>query len=183
MSTRNLRKRQRSALDYDYDEGALRAMSYSELRNQPFDVNPAAQKQQLQLQQQQQKLQQEHPILGSRGSGASLGSAAGGGNQPSLEDSLAAHKRRDELDQQRFFGSLTVDEWECSGDWFVEQFAAVVARLREARQARRRVFASFESEIHAREEVVKGRVDAIGQTLVSMREDGQMLMRGKNVNI
>lgn len=175
ISAKNLRKRQRVL---DYDEGVLQTMSYNELRGQPFDFNPVAQQHLL-----QQRLQQEHPGLGSRDSGASLGSASSAERKPTLEESLAAYRSHDELYQQRFFGSMTVDEWERSGDWFVDQFASIVSRLKAARQERRRVFERFENEIHAREAVVKGRIDAIGQTLGSMREEGQMLMRGKHVDI
>ncbi|KAL2138181.1 hypothetical protein VTI28DRAFT_7300 [Corynascus sepedonium] len=152
-ATTTSRKRRQSL---DYNDAELHAMSYSELRGQAFDFDP-----------QTAALQQ--PSL----------PPAGG----SIEDRLEHYKTKGTLDQHQFFTQISIDEWNEAGDWFLAQFGTVMQRLKEARRTKRRLVQQFEDEIAAREEAVRGKIENIGRTLEDLRQEGQTMMEGKDVDM
>jgi hypothetical protein len=139
----------------DYNDAELNAMSYKELAKQDFDYDP-----------QTAALQQMTIPSGN-----------------SIEDKLAYYKEKDSLDQHQFFTQISIKEWEESGDWFLDQFSSVVNKMKEARKNKRNLVAQFENEITAREEAVRSKMEGIGRTLHELRQEGQTMMQGKDVDV
>ncbi|KAK0712235.1 extracellular mutant protein 11-domain-containing protein [Apiosordaria backusii] len=159
-STKSLKRR----LSLDYNDAELHRMSYSDLRNQAFDYDPlaaAAIEQQTAAKQQQPP---PHP----------------GG---SIEQRMEYYKNQGSLDQHQFFTRISVDEWDEAGDWFLEQFGAVMQKFKKARKDKRQLIAQFEDEISAREEAVRGKIDGIGRTLEDLKHEGQTMMQGKDADL
>lgn len=125
-------------------------MEYQELLEQPFDFDPAT----------------------ASASGNSDGHS-GDGNQR-----LAQMRHMGSVEQQRFFGDMSVDEWESAGNWLSEQFTGIMWKLTAARQSKRRIVDSFELEAAAREAEVRRRSDKIDEKLQKMREDGMKVVGG-----
>jgi len=145
-------KKRRHSLDYN--DAELNSMSYSDLRAQAFDYDP-----------QQAALQQTTVPTGG-----------------SLQERLQHYKTKDVTEQQQFFTRLSMDEWEDSGDWFLEQFGAVMQKMKNARREKRKLIQNFEDEISAREEAVRGKIEGIGKTLEELKEEGKAMMAGKEAD-
>jgi hypothetical protein len=145
------RKRRRSG--GDYKDSTLHKMRYEELRNQPFDFDPARATAQI------------------------------GGVTPmeTLTTQLQHYKGQAEAAQRTFFTEMSVADWESSGDWFMDQFSVVAQKLKEARKSRRAVVEQFETEIHNREQLITTRTRSIGDKLGKMREDGEHLLQDKEI--
>ncbi|KAK0701658.1 extracellular mutant protein 11-domain-containing protein [Lasiosphaeria miniovina] len=149
----SVRKRRHSL---DYNDAELHAMSYSDLRGQEFDFDPQA-----------AALQQQAAL------------PAGG----PIEERLEHYKRKGSLDQHEFFTRITVDEWDEAGDWFLEQFTSVVQNMKKARRNKRKLIQSFEGEVAAREEAVRVKIEGIGRTLEDLKQEGQTMMQGKDMDL
>ncbi|CAK7206446.1 hypothetical protein SEUCBS139899_009241 [Sporothrix eucalyptigena] len=145
------RKRRHSP---DYDDSMLHSMSYSELRDEPFDHDPA-------------RMAVHAPALPAK---------------LSIEDRLAHFKSKDANSQHHFFTEMSVQEWDECGDWFLTQFAELSNKIREKRQAKRRRMADFEAEITEREKTVRHKAESIERTLGDLRHEGEGMMRGKVVD-
>lgn len=139
------RGRKRRWQSCDYDDKALASMSYADLQGQPFDVDPSA----------------EASPSGHR--------TAEGNNLPAR---LEYYKTKSEAEQKAFFGGMSLADWDEAGDWFLEQFAAVMRQMRESRRRRREVVASFEGEIAEREEAVRARTEGVKKKLDRMKREG-----------
>jgi hypothetical protein len=119
-------------------------MSYKDLRNEAFDFDPSK---------------------------AALAGVTSDGTQD-LPTKLEQRRHRGEEEQRQFFASMPMKEWEESGDWFVDQFATLMKKMRDARREKRKVIEEFEEEAERREEVVRTRTEAIDRKLGKMRQDG-----------
>ncbi|CAK7269949.1 hypothetical protein SEPCBS119000_003835 [Sporothrix epigloea] len=139
----------------DYDDSLLHSMSYSELRDEPFDHDPAR----------------------------IVGRAPAVPAKLSVEDRLMHFQSKDADSQQQFFKEMPVHEWDECGDWFLAQFAELSNRIREKRQTRRRRMAEFEAEISEREKTVRLKAESIERTLGDLRHEGEGMMRGKVVDL
>ncbi|CAK7562838.1 MAG: hypothetical protein SEPTF4163_000694 [Sporothrix epigloea] len=146
------RKRQQSL---DYDDSLLHSMSYSELRDEPFDHDPT------------------RVAVRAQAVPANL----------SMEDRLMHFQSKDINSQQQFFTEMPVQEWDECGDWFLSQFAELSNKIREKRQAKRRRMADFEAEISEREKTVRLKAESIERTLGDLRHEGEGMMRGKVVDL
>jgi hypothetical protein len=140
----------------DYDDAELHAMSYADLHKQAFDFDP-----------QTAALQQ------------TAVPPAGG----SIEERLEHYKSKGSMDQHEFFTHISIDEWDEAGDWFLAQFGSIMQRLKQARKAKRQLVQQFEDEIAVREEAVRTKVDGIGRTLEDLKQEGQTMMQGKDVDV
>jgi Extracellular mutant protein 11 len=134
--------------ELDYTPEALSKMSYSELASQPFDSNPN-----------------------------SLPHSIGTSDMP-LTQKLKAVSSQNSDDQTAFFSSLSINEWEDCGDCFASQFADILKRMKESRQAKRKVIAEFEREIGERSEMVKRNIEGVKGALGAMRAQGMGLLGG-----
>jgi len=134
----------------DYDDNQLSTMKYAVLENQAFDEDPAA----------------EAPPPGAS---MSLDDEA-------LAAKLDYYRTKPEAEQTAFFSCMTVDDWERSGDWFMDQIGSLVQKMKESRQNRRQVAAQFEREISKREESVRLKNDSITRKLDRMKHDGERVI-------
>lgn len=140
--------------DIDYDDADLERMSFAELQNEPFDHDPA----------------REVPQSPAKPPADNLG------------DRLKFYDGKDENIQAQFFTEMPVRDWEESGDWFLEQFGDIVKRMREARQAKRKMVEQYETEISNREEVVRRKKENIDRKLSKLKHDGDAMMKGKELD-
>lgn len=138
-------------LSLDYDPATLRTMPYTDLQSQPFDHNP-------------------HPLPSPL-------------SEPLLSDSLPSKLQHittlADGHRNTFFSTLTLAEWEDSGDWFVERFGELVKKMSAARTERRRVAGEFEAEVARREEFVRGRREGVEGEMRKMRRGGEDVLRSK----
>ncbi|KAK1981103.1 extracellular mutant protein 11-domain-containing protein [Colletotrichum cereale] len=145
------RKRSRESCDYADDE--LKGMTYSQLREQPFDDDPA-----------RTSLRPVGPLTGD-----------------SLPVKLGHFRGQREADQKEFFRQMTVSDWERSGDWFLEQFGQVAQKLKEARKSKRGMVDRFETEIASREEAVRVRTENISKKLNTIKHKGEDMLADKEI--
>lgn len=154
-SSRRQQKPRKRQRSPDYNDAELNAMSYAELQKQDFDYDP-----------QTAAMQQTSVPAGN-----------------SLEDKLAYYKDKDSLDQHQFFTQIPIGDWEDAGDWFLDQFSGIVQKLKKARKEKREMVAQFEAEINGREEAVRIKMEGIGRTLQELKQEGQNMMSGKDVDV
>ncbi|CEJ84155.1 hypothetical protein VHEMI03398 [[Torrubiella] hemipterigena] len=140
------RKRRRPSTDYD--DRILSSMSFGELQNEPFDFDPSV-------------------------ANAQTLSGTSGGN---IESRLAQLEHHGHSEQRTFFGNMTLDEWECAGDWFADRFADIMKKMRQARRNKRQMIQEFENEAAQREAAVRIRSDKIDRKLQTMKENGRRVV-------
>lgn len=138
-------------LELDYDDNLLAEMDYDTLRCQAFDYNPAQAESQ----------------------------SASAPPQGTLPDKLEHFLHKDQDVQASFFASMPIEEWDATGDWFLDRFSDVMQRLRRARKEKRQVVETFEEEIAKRQKAVQNKIHGIGQTLEALKSEGDAMMRGK----
>ncbi|OAA61327.1 hypothetical protein ISF_05406 [Cordyceps fumosorosea ARSEF 2679] len=127
-------------------------MEYKELLEQPFDFDPTT----------------------------ATPSGNPGGHSGDDNQRLAQMRHMGSAEQRKFFGDMSVEEWESAGNWFSEQFTGIMRRLTAARQSKRHIVDSFELEAAAREAEVRQRSDKIDEKLEKMREDGMKVVGGRS---
>ncbi|CAM1511321.1 Fc.00g088340.m01.CDS01 [Cosmosporella sp. VM-42] len=147
----NDRKRRRPVTDYD--DMALSSMSYTELQKQPFDFDPST-------------VAEQNGLM----NGAD-----------NLDARLEQFRLLGENEQRRFFSGMSIDDWETSGEWFVNKFAGFMQGMREARQHKRRIIQEFEWEAATREEAVRLRSEAIDRKLAKMKQNGQKVVEDTDI--
>lgn len=140
--------RKRSRASPDYNDTILGTKTFSELQEEPFDLDPT-----------------KTVVLSGDGS-----------DGDNLSKRLGKIQTQPEKDQKTYFGTMPLDEWEASGDWFVDQFSSLMNRFKDARKEKRRLVQDFETEAARREEAVRLRANAIDDKLVKMRQDGQRVV-------
>ncbi|KFH47158.1 hypothetical protein ACRE_020080 [Hapsidospora chrysogenum ATCC 11550] len=148
---RHVQTKKRSRASPDYDDMALSNMRYTDLQAEPFDLDPA-----------QAAMQNSY-----------------GGDADALSKKLDQLKQQSEREQRAFFSNLSMEDWEQSGDWFVDRFSELMKKLRDARRNKRQMIREFEAEASKHEEAVRRRSEAIDQKLVKMRQDGQRVVGDK----
>ncbi|KAF1960749.1 hypothetical protein CC80DRAFT_489011 [Byssothecium circinans] len=133
----------------DYDQPALFHMSYDTLKNESFDQVP-------------RKLPQVLPsdVL----------------SQPIEERLEHAWKNLDPQNQSMFFRSMSTDEWEEAGDWFLERFTDIIKRTRYRRHEKRKLAREFEGDIEKRYRHVEKRQQHVQNALDGMKKQGQFLL-------
>lgn len=136
--------------DIDYDEAALRKMSFAELQNEPFDHDPTRE----------------------------LAKSPARPPADNLGDRLVFYSNKDENAQAQFFTQMPVREWEDSGDWFLEQFGDIVSKMKETRQMKREIVDQYETEISMREEEVRRKKGSIDRKLSKLKQDSAAMLMG-----
>lgn len=148
---RHVQTKKRSRASPDYDDMALSNMSYTDLQAEPFDLDPAQ---------------------------AAMQNSYGGDADP-LSKKLDQLRHQSEREQRAVFSNLSMEDWEQSGDWFVDRFSELMSKLRDARRNKRQMIRDFEAEASKHEEAVRRRSEAIDQKLIKMRQDGQRVVGDK----
>jgi Extracellular mutant protein 11 len=134
-------------LDYPLDK--LKQMNYVDLQNEPFDVNPKP----------------------------AMSDFDGLDDDMDLEEKLVQLKKFDSEHQRQFFESLTINEWDKTGDWFLDQFTQLMGKMRDARKTKRAIATKFEKEVSERQMAVEERQEGIAKTMESMRSGGVNALR------
>ncbi|RGP75925.1 hypothetical protein FLONG3_5505 [Fusarium longipes] len=136
--------------DPEYNDSALRSMSFSALQQQPFDFDPSKDE--------------------SKGTGV---------DSDNIEARLNQFRHADEQEQHDLFSNMSIENWETSGNWFVSEFSGLMQRLMESRRRKRRIIQDFEQEAADREEAVRLRTEAVDRKLSKMKQDGQRVVEDK----
>ncbi|KAL1960955.1 hypothetical protein VTO42DRAFT_4843 [Malbranchea cinnamomea] len=136
----------------DYPPNILRGKSFADLEGESFDYNPAPPK----------------PIFPPQEPA------------PPLAERLTRLKSLTDDQRRAFFSSLTMAEWEESGDWLIEQFSIILQKTKEARAERRKVAAVFEAEIKRRYELAENEGRDVRKRLDEMRSGGMGVLRRQN---
>jgi hypothetical protein len=134
----------------DHDITRLREMDYYTLRNEPFDIDSNA---------------------------ASTSTNSSGHDDP-ITTKLESAKRADANAQAQVFSSLSIEEWEQAGDWFLDQFSNAVGQLKILRQQRRKAGQEFEDEIESRFKAIGRKRKHIDIAMSEMRESGGKVLQG-----
>jgi hypothetical protein len=92
---------------------------------------------------------------------------------------LDSEKEETQDIQVEFFAKLPTREWEEAGDLFIERFADIMTKLKEARQTKRKIAMDFEKLIDDREAAIRERSEKIDKDLADMRKGGEGVIRGK----
>ena len=141
-------------LDPDFDDNTLRQMTYAHLKGQSWEDVPHAP--QLAV---PEALQGRDVSLGERIEYYSMNG--------------------DHNVQLAFYASMSTSEWEQAGDFFLDKFADLLKKFKEARQAKRNMVAQFEAEIEAREKAVRGKSEILEKEFKEMKTSGESVLRGK----
>jgi len=135
---------------FDYDTPALYNMPYADLQAESFDYNPRA----------------PEPVLPPEKVAAPL------------PDRLAhAHSQLDQRQQEQFFASLNIDEWEDAGDWFLEQFGGLIKKMKELRREKRKLAGKLEDEVAERDDQIMRKKQRLNGEMEGMKSQGQGLLR------
>jgi hypothetical protein len=150
VPNRNRSDRKRRRPSPEYDDIALSSMSFTALRQQPFDFDPSKEEQ--------------------KGTGV---------NPDNVETKLDQFRHLGEKEQHDLFSNMSMENWETSGEWFVSEFSGIMQRLMEARKNKRRIIQDFEQEAADREEAVRLKTQSIDRKLSKMKQDGQRVVEDK----
>lgn len=135
----------------DYEPAKLFAMSYEDLKSETFDQNPRADPQ----------------VLGDEIL------------QKGLNERLEfVQKNLDPEKQSKFFSSLSTDEWEEAGDWFLGKFQKIIQGTKAARQNKRKLAQEFEEEVENRYKHISKRQEKLGAAMDKMKQQGEGLVPG-----
>lgn len=132
----------------DYDEKVLFNMGYDQLKDESFDTNPRA----------------NTPFLSEE-----LRSKP-------LHERLEFARTLDPANQFDFFDTLPTNEWEDAGDWFLDQFSAIIKKTREARQKKRTAAQRIENEIEERHQHVAKKQRLVASAMSKMKAQGEGLV-------
>lgn len=135
--------------ELDYSTNELASKDYGDLRQESFDFDPKAVPFRF-----DSKMKERN-----------------------LAERLATIRDSDEVMQQHFFASLTANEWEEAGDWFLDQFADAMKKIRESRQAKRQLAERFEQEVASRNDMIATRHKRTEDELENMRRGGENVVR------
>lgn len=139
----------RIAQSIDYDEDALQAMDFNQLKNESFDHNPRS------------------------GSSVITDDIL---QKPLAERLQFVFNNFDPHKQTEFFHSLPTHEWEDAGDWFLEQFQSIVQRSRGARRKKRTLAQEFETAVEKRYDHVSKKQRQVQEAMNKMKEQGESLV-------
>jgi hypothetical protein len=135
-------------LDYDLEE--LHKKSFTDLQNDPFEGPPQA----------------------------DVKPAPADSSQMTLTERLETGATRDAQAQKELFASLNIEDWEEAGDWFQEQFANVLRKLKESRRERRKLASAFEQQIADRQVAVTKKRALTDDALSAMKKSGSQVLSG-----
>lgn len=138
---------------FDYDTPALYNMAYTDLQAESFDHNPRA----------------PDSVLPPEKVAA-----------PLPERLAHAHSQLAPPQQQQFFASLNIDEWEDAGDWFLEQFGGLIKKMKELRREKRKLAGRLEDEVAERDDQITRKKQRLNGEMEGMKSQGQGLLRTPN---
>lgn len=145
----------------DYDDQQLNSMTYQTLKDETWEVEKHGRTSAL-----PQELQDSAIPLSQR--------------FKSCVD-LDGEKEETQGIQVEFFAKMSTTEWEETGDFFIERFAEILTKLKEARRAKRKTATDFEKLVEERETAIREKFEKLDKDLADMRKGGEGVIRGKGV--
>ena len=98
----------------------------------------------------------------------------------SLEDCIEYTVQHESAENQvQFFQDMSMEEFEEAGDFFIDKFADLMKKIKEARKKKRELVTAFETEIETREKAVRGKSETFDKQFKDMRAGGEGVLRGK----
>ena len=82
------------------------------------------------------------------------------------------------LQQRIFFSSLSIEHYEECANLIIGRFGAIMSRLTDARQQRRRAAKDLEEEVAKRGECIRGKTTVVSKNLCRLKRGGEEVMRG-----
>lgn len=128
----------------DYELQRLSEMQFGELQAQPFDFDPSAR---------QLEFSEGH-------------------ENDTFQEKLQMVTRSSRQDKIDFFTSMSMEDWEEAGDWFLERFGDIAKKFKAARQEKRKATQELEKEVAVRHEAVAKKRKLTEDALGEMRESG-----------
>jgi len=135
-------------LDLDFDRKKLKNMDFKSLLNESFD----------------------QPTPAPAESSTSDGNMA-------LSQRLTAAIALAPDQQEQFLALLSLQQWQESGQWFQEQFAAINERMIKSRDKRREIAKAFEAEVAQRHDAVVKETETYGAALKGMMQSGEVVLQ------
>ena len=148
------------ARDLDYRLDQRSSTTFEQLSNEPFD-------------------------LASASSRLSIPQEISDGNLAAKMDYILEKLKNDEakfVQRRAIFSSLSIEQYEESANLMIGRFSAIMSRLTDARQQRRRVAKDFEEEVAKREGCILGKIAAVSQSLSRLKRGGEEVVRGASGN-
>jgi hypothetical protein len=93
-----------------------------------------------------------------------------------LENRLSTVASATHIEQQHLFATMTMQDWQASGEWFKEQFASLNERMLQSRAKRRQIAHTFEAEVAARYEAVIQETNSYSKALEGMNSSGRLVL-------
>ncbi|KIN08215.1 hypothetical protein OIDMADRAFT_86937, partial [Oidiodendron maius Zn] len=137
----------------DYDDQQLNSMTYQALKDESWEVEKHGRTSAL-----LQELQDSAIPLGQR--------------LKTCVD-LDGDKEETQGIQVEFFAKMSTTEWEETGDFFIERFAEILTKLKEARRAKRKTATDFEKLVEERETAIREKFEKLDKDLADMRKGGE----------
>lgn len=145
------------ARDLDYSPDHISSMTFEQLSNEPFD------------------------LVSDRPSVPQELSSGGGGDLATKMDFIFKKSKDDtaKLIQRRgFFSSLSIEQYEECANLIIGRFGAIMSKLTDARQQRRRAAKEFEEEVATRGECIRGKTTVVSKSLCRLKRGGEEVVRG-----
>ena len=144
------------ARDLDYTPDQILSMTFDQLSNEPFDLASDTDK-------------------------ASLPQDIASGNLNAKMDYIFEKLKDDEakfIQRRTFFSSLSIEQYEECARLIIGRFSAIISKMTDARQHRRRVAKDYEEEVAKREECIRGKTAIVSKNLGMLKRGGEEVMRG-----
>ena len=152
ISSNKTSEKRRRDLDYSLDD--LAVMRFQQLNDEPFHTDPHAMDVDLPAHLACSTLEAKLDYL----------------------QSLKLYDGRN-LQQQTFFNSLPIEEYEECGDIIVERFCHLVERFKTARRERRKAAKEFEEEVARREECVRESIHGFEKDFDRLKRSGEDVVK------
>lgn len=142
------------ARDLDYSPDQISSMTFEQLSNEPFD------------------LVFDRPSVPQELSSGNLATKMDFIFEKSKDDTAKL------LQRKGFFSSLSTEQYEECANLIIGRFGAIMSKLTDARQQRRRVAKDFEEEVATRGECIRGKTTIVSKSLGRLKRGGEEVVRG-----
>ena len=82
------------------------------------------------------------------------------------------------VQRRAFFSSLSIEQYEECANLIIGRFSAIISKLMDARQQRRRAAKDFEEVVAKREESIRGKTTVVNDSLGRLKRGGEEVVRG-----
>lgn len=145
---------QQPELGPDHSTAELKNMDYQDLANEAWDIDPHDKPQ----------VQSTPPERAPE----------------SIKDRFERILKEEEIDNQyAIVKTLSMEEWEQTGELFIDRFGELMKKMIKARQDKRALVYEFEKKIEERERLIRTKSVKLEKNLLDMKKGGEGVLRGK----